>query len=105
MKVSHSEGPATHADPESCADAREGGGEALTGERTGRVFSREISPPPLTRWSLRGADAVRRGGRPHPVRRQRETHRDPARSETPGMPGSAMYGNREIPRPPVREDR
>ena len=38
---------------------------------------------------------------PHPVRRQRETRRNPARSETPRMLGSTMYGNREIPRPPV----
>ncbi len=101
MKVSRSEGLATRTDPESCAAVRKDGGEALTGERAGRVFSREMNPPPRTRWSLRGADAVWRGGRPHPVRRQRETPRDPARSETPRMPGSTLHGNREIPRPPV----
>ena len=31
---------ATHIGPESCGAAREGGVEALTGERAGRVFSR-----------------------------------------------------------------
>ena len=34
----------------------------------------------------RGADAMDTGGRPHPSRRQRETRRDPARSETPRDP-------------------
>lgn len=43
MKESCIEGLATHDDPESCAGAREGEGEALTGARIGRVLSREIS--------------------------------------------------------------
>ena len=51
MKVSYSEGLATHTGPESCGAAREGGDEAWTGERTGRVFSREKN-------LLRDADAV-----------------------------------------------
>ena len=42
MKISHVEGLANHNGPESCGAAREGGVEALTGERTGRVLSREI---------------------------------------------------------------
>jgi hypothetical protein len=33
VKVRYSEGVAIHTDPESCADAREGIGEALTGGR------------------------------------------------------------------------
>jgi hypothetical protein len=101
MQVSRSEGLATRTGPESCAAARKDGGEALTGEGAGRVFSREMSTPPPERRLLRGADAVRRGGRPHPARRQRETRQDPARSETPRMLGSTLHGNREIPRPPV----
>jgi len=40
MKVSYVEGLANHNGPESCGAAREGGDEALTGESTGRVFSR-----------------------------------------------------------------
>jgi hypothetical protein len=42
MKESNVEGVATHDGPESYAAAREGGGEALTGVRAGRVLSREI---------------------------------------------------------------
>jgi hypothetical protein len=53
MKESYGEGLATHTGPESCGAAREGGVEAWTGERMGRVFSR-------VRTLLRGADACRR---------------------------------------------
>src|SRR5436190_1599716 len=49
MEKSHEGGVATHIGPESCGAAREGGVEALTGERAGRVFSR-------VRNSLRDAD-------------------------------------------------
>jgi hypothetical protein len=94
MKESYGEGLATHTDPESCGAVCEGGVEALTGARAGRVFSRE-------RNLLRGADAVRRGGRLHPARRYRETRRDPARSETPCTYGNTSHENREVPRSPV----
>ena len=96
MKESYGEGVATHTGPESCAAAREGGREALTGERAGRVLSRESNP-------LRDADAVEAGGRPHPGRRYRETPRSPARSETPGMPGHTSRENRESPCPPAAD--
>ena len=94
MQESYAEGLATHDGPESCEAARKGGVEALTGVRAGRVWSRERS-------SLRGADAVEVGGRPHPGRRYREASRDPARSETPRTHGNTAHGNREIPRSPV----
>ena len=94
MKESYGEGVATHTGPESCADAREGGREALTGERAGRVFSRE-------RATLRDADAVGASGRPHPARRQRETWWGPARSQTPCMPRDTSCETRESPCPPV----
>ena len=81
---------ATHIGLESCGAARKGGVEALTGERAGRVFSRE-------RIFLRDADAVRRSGRPHRVRRYREACQSPARSETPCTYGDTSRGNREIP--------
>ena len=42
MKEPDGEGPASHADSESCAAVREDGGEALTGAYMGRVLSREI---------------------------------------------------------------
>ena len=89
MKESYGEGVASHTDPESCGAACEGRIEALTGARAGRVFSRE-------RHFLRGADAVRRSGRPHPARRYRETRRDPARSETLCTYASTSHENREI---------
>jgi RNA-directed DNA polymerase len=92
MEVPYGEGVATHTGPESCVAAREGGREALTGGGAGWVFSREIHD------SLRGADAVETGGRPHPRCRYREARWDPARSETPGMHGSILHGSRESPR-------
>jgi hypothetical protein len=76
MKVPDGEELATHASPESCASVRKGRGEALTGERVGRVLSR-------VRKKLRGADAVQEGGRQQPQRRHRETRRSPARSLDP----------------------
>ena len=42
MREPHVEGLASHGGPESCVGARKGVGEALTGERTGEVSSREI---------------------------------------------------------------
>ena len=51
MQVHHDEGVANRIDPESCADAREGIGEALTGERIGQPLSRESTLIP-------GADVV-----------------------------------------------
>ena len=84
---------ATHIGPESCGAARQGGVEALTGKRAGRVFSR-------VRQLLRDADAVRRCGRPHRVHRYREVRQSPARSETPSTYGSTLLGNREIPGSP-----
>ena len=97
MKVSYCEGLANHAGPESCGAAREGGGEALTGEGAGRVFSRET-------FTLRNADAFRVGGRQNRTRRYREALPSSARSQTPGTLRSTLHGNREIPRSPKAED-
>jgi hypothetical protein len=41
---------------------------------------------------------VETGGRQYWVHRHREVCLDPARSKTPGMYGSTLLGNREIPR-------
>ncbi len=90
MKVPDEKGVATHLGPESCVGAREGDGEALTGERAGWVLSREIV--------LRSADVVAGNGRPHRVHRHREVYLGSARSETPCMSGNVSPGNREIPR-------
>ena len=62
----------------------------------GWVLSRE-------RQSLRGADALEEGGRPHPGHRYREMPRDPARSETPCMYGNTSRENRKIPCPPAED--
>jgi hypothetical protein len=95
MQEPYVEGVATHDGPESCVAAREGGGEALTGVRAGRVIE------PRNPFD-RGADAVDRSGRPHRPQRYRELLADPARSKTPCMRGICMRENREIPHPPAR---
>jgi hypothetical protein len=97
MKESYGEGLANHTGPESCGAAREGGVEALTGEGAGRVFSRENS-------FLRDADALRSGGRQYRMRRHREAHSSPARSETPSTYRNISHGNREVPRSPRADD-
>jgi hypothetical protein len=98
MKESYGKGVATHTGPESCAAARKGGGEALTGGRAGQVLSREIYDPLREQWPLRGADAVEEGGRPHLPCRHRKTRRDPARSETLRTHRHISHGNGEIGR-------
>ena len=95
MKESYVKGLASHNGPESCGGARKGMAEALTGERAGRVLSREIMLD-------RDADLVRRWGRPQPTRRNGEARWYPARSETPGMHGSNLRENREILWPPTK---
>ena len=97
MKVSYSEGLATHTDSESCIFVRKDASEALTGVRAGKVWSREIEPPSRKRWPLWGADALELSGRQNRRRRKRETPLDPARSETLSMHASTSYGSREIP--------
>jgi len=81
MKESYVEGLAAHDGPESCVGVREGGGEALTGVRAGRVFSRERRLPPGRRRSKgmrkatsgvplwRGAAGPRAVGDPEHVRK------------------------------------
>src|SRR5580704_10207409 len=62
VQVHHDEGVANRVDPESCADAREGIGEALTGERIGQPLSRESTlilgadVVPLTEGNTDGRD-------------------------------------------------
>jgi hypothetical protein len=46
MKEPDDEGLASRIGPESCADVRKGGGEALTGGHVGWVLSREINQRP-----------------------------------------------------------
>ena len=87
---SHTEGLATHGDPESCRGVREGAAEALTGAHAGRVLSREMEfdyqVPRLfleSKAILAKPGLVRRGG-------TWRGHR-----ETPSMRGSIARENRE----------
>ena len=63
MREPHEKGVAHHLDPESWVTVREGGGQALTGARTGRAME------PRKR-ELRDADVVAVGGRQHGGRRK-----------------------------------
>src|ERR1035437_9417141 len=64
VQVHHDEGVANRIDPESCADAREGIGEALTGERIGQPLSRESTlildadVVPVTEGNTDGRDSA-----------------------------------------------
>jgi hypothetical protein len=75
VRVPHDEGVANHIDPESCAVAREGLGEALTGEHIGQPLSRE-------RRIVPGADAVRTAEGNMDERAIRKRSDDPAWSQT-----------------------
>jgi hypothetical protein len=77
--------------------AREGGCEELTGEASGRVFSREIC-------ILGDADAVRRSGRQHRVCRYCKAQSSPPRSQASRTYRNTSHGNREVPRSPWAED-
>ena len=79
MQVHHDEEVANRIDPASCAVAREGIGEALTGDRTGQPLSRESTlipgadVVPLTEGNtdvrdIASAQTVRRGRRHWHVR-------------------------------------
>jgi enterochelin esterase-like enzyme len=94
MKESHGEDLASHTDPESCAVARKGGREALTGACAGGLWSREM-------MMVRGADAVSASGRPHLMPRKGERHGDLARSENLSRHRNTSRENREVPWSPV----
>ena len=95
MQVPYDEGVANHIGPESCAVAREGLGEALTGECTGQPLSREsflswVPTPCIRRKATCQGASSRAPGRPGVVR-------------DPGMSRSSLRGNREVSRSTVRQ--
>jgi RNA-directed DNA polymerase len=94
MEESDIEGLATHGGPESCVDAREGGGEALTGGVQAGLSSREIH-------IVRGAHAVIWAEGHTAGGARREPPEDPARSKNHGMYASSTRENRESPTPPA----
>ncbi len=98
MKEPYGEGLASHAGPESCAGAREGAGEALTGVHTGQPSSCEISSSGTPTLS-----AQAEGNTEHDDRR--ESCEGPAQSKTLSMCGNFLHGSREIPEVPVQDDR
>ena len=93
MKEPYSEGIASHAGPESCADGREAGREALTGVCAGRVLSPE-------KIVVRGADVTLLSGRQYRVLRHGKKGTNPAWPETSCMYRTISRENREIPGPP-----
>src|SRR5947209_6021781 len=97
MQESCGEGSAAHTGPESCADARKGIDEALTGVRAGRVLSRENQ----ANFGMPTQYGYAEGNTGDGDKASRCN--DPARSETPSMPGNSACGNREIPRPTSRD--
>ncbi len=94
MQESYGEDLASHTDPESCAVAREGGREALTGAGAGELLSREM-------MMVRGADAVSASGRPRPMSCHGTRYGDLARSKNLRMHRNTSRENREIPCLPV----
>ena len=91
MQVSASEDLANHTVHESCAEIREGFGEALTGVRIGWVLSRENNtfgtPTLCIEWkATRTGAPARVPGRPGAV-------------VDPSMCVSSLRGNREISSP------
>jgi hypothetical protein len=95
MQALHAEGPATHGDPESCVDVREGGGEALTGAHVGRAIE------PRKSGIGSGCRRCWNGGRQHHEQRDRKLLMGPARSKNQGMRGISLRENREVSCPPV----
>ena len=90
MQVHHNEGVANRIGPESCVAAREGRGEALTGEHIGQPLSLEMN-------IVSGADAfsIAEG---HTDGRATASARLARRVGEPGMCGRSLHGNREISR-------
>ena len=94
MKESDIEGVAIHGGPESCAGVREGVGEVLAGVHAGGAIE------PRNPWS-RDADVVVKAEGNTGGSVMRELLPGPARSRNPGMCGSSIRENGEIPSLPV----
>ena len=99
MKESYSEGVANHTGLGSYAGIRKGVGGTLIEGSAGRVLSREMTQ------KTQGADGVLTSGRQYRLQRKLMLQKDPARSETPGMHGNTLIGDREIPWLPAQAGR
>src|SRR5437879_834061 len=96
MKKSYGKGIATHTGPELCGAAREGGDEALTGESTGPG----IQPRKKLTPGCRRCKEKRKAPLGAPISRGALGSRAVT---DPCTYGSALHGNREIPRSPQTE--
>ena len=103
MQVHHDEGVANRIDPESCAAARKGISEALTGDHTGQPSSRESTlfpgadVVPLTEGNTDGRDiastqTVQRGRRHWHVRTFLAREPGDSRSDLRRVVGLARIG-------------
>jgi hypothetical protein len=89
MKESNVESLASYSGPESCGGGGNITAEALTGGSAGVVWSPEIG------GNVSSADRLIARGRQHAGKRQGELVSDSAGSETHGMHGHDLRGNRE----------
>ena len=94
MKESHVEGVASHDGPESCDGIREDDIEALDRGMCGHGIE-------LRDQTIRGADAVQKGGRQHWRASLCEMLAGPAQSKTRRTYRTFLRENREIPSPSV----
>ena len=91
MKEPHKKGIANHLDPESCADVGNRVGEALTGAHAGQPSSSEITSLGVPTLYGEGEGHIRDDATRQPPRNVTE-------SETLGMRGNSLHGNRETPK-------
>ncbi len=94
MQEPYKKGVANHLDPESCAEAGNRLGEALTGAHAGQPWSSEITSPGVPTLYGEGEGHMRAGVIGAPSWNATE-------SETPGMRGNSLHGNRETPKASV----
>ena len=94
MEESYIEGLATRDDPGHALVLVRVPAKRWFGARAGRA----IEPRNVY---VRGADVVRKIGRPHRQQRYRELLVDPARSENQCMHGTSLRENREVSCSPV----
>ena len=91
MQEPHKKGVANHLDPESCAEASNRLGEALTGAPAGQPSSSEITSPGVPTLYGEGEGHIRNDV-------TCESSRNATESETLGMRGNSLHGNRETPK-------
>jgi hypothetical protein len=97
MKEPHKKGIANHLDPESCAEAGNRLGEALTGAHAGQPWSSEITSPGVPTLYGEGEGHIQDDV-------TGESSWDATESETLCMRGNSLHGNRETPKASATPD-